>query len=122
MNHAIETVSIVGRVGDVVQDANVDKFSADAGRRRGMIVLIDVGLTMGHQLIAYAGDLGMLDGTYDPGSKIMQLEQRIGARLTRDGCFFRVWAPHAETVRIVKRKQSAVVRYSARTVRCARLS
>ncbi|WP_442483657.1 alpha-amylase family glycosyl hydrolase [Aeoliella sp. SH292] len=30
----------------------------------------------------------------------MLLEERIGAHLTSQGCFFRVWAPHAEHVRV----------------------
>jgi 1,4-alpha-glucan branching enzyme len=31
----------------------------------------------------------------------MLIEQRIGAHLTVHGCFFRVWAPHAEAVRVL---------------------
>ncbi len=31
----------------------------------------------------------------------MLLEERIGARLTSDGCHFRVWAPHAERLRVL---------------------
>ncbi|WP_425396301.1 alpha-amylase family glycosyl hydrolase [Aeoliella sp.] len=31
----------------------------------------------------------------------MLLEERIGAHLTGQGCFFRVWAPHAERVRVL---------------------
>ncbi|MDB5862766.1 MAG: hypothetical protein JWO70_572 [Betaproteobacteria bacterium] len=31
----------------------------------------------------------------------MQTDERIGARLTPDGCLFRVWAPHAEQVSVL---------------------
>lgn len=31
----------------------------------------------------------------------MHAEEQIGARLTPDGCFFRVWAPHASAVRVL---------------------
>jgi 1,4-alpha-glucan branching enzyme len=31
----------------------------------------------------------------------MELRQRVGAWLTGDGCFFRVWAPHASRVKVV---------------------
>src|SRR5262245_759092 len=31
----------------------------------------------------------------------MELQQRIGAWLTGDGCFFRVWAPHADAVKVL---------------------
>ena len=31
----------------------------------------------------------------------MLLEQRLGSHLTADGCFFRVWAPHAEQVDVL---------------------
>src|SRR5229473_3790293 len=31
----------------------------------------------------------------------MDITERIGAWLTSDGCFFRVWAPHADAVRVL---------------------
>jgi 1,4-alpha-glucan branching enzyme len=31
----------------------------------------------------------------------MDLHERIGAWLTSNGCFFRVWAPHASSVTVV---------------------
>ena len=31
----------------------------------------------------------------------MQLKERVGAWLTSDGCFFRVWAPHAEALSVL---------------------